>query len=136
MVKSVRTVLDYVRGTGHRPKSRIELFPLLDGILAGQGEVILLIVPPGTQATGSHKAGAEEDSDKYTYLICIFVMSSEPKERGVRVIYFVSSTCTIVISHVQGITCRCHLLPLLLVLCLCACVKCEGWRIVEHIWSS
>ena len=63
IVTSVHTVLDYVRGTWHRPKSCMEPFPLLDGSPAGQGELILLIVPPGTKATGSHKAEANEDSD-------------------------------------------------------------------------
>ena len=37
-------------------------FPMLDGSLAGQGELILPFFPPGTQASGSHKA-EEVDSD-------------------------------------------------------------------------
>ena len=49
-----RTLLDYVRGTGHRPKTCMKPSPLLDGSPAGQGELILLIVPPRTQASGSH----------------------------------------------------------------------------------
>ena len=52
---SPRTLLDYVRGTGHRPKTWMKPFPLLDGSPAGRGTLILLIVPPGTQATGSHQ---------------------------------------------------------------------------------
>ena len=57
-----RTLLEYVRGTAHHPKTWMKPFPLLDGSPAGQGELILLIVPPGTQATGSHQA-KEVDSD-------------------------------------------------------------------------
>ena len=56
IVTSIRTVLDYARGTGHRRKSSIEPFPLLDGTLVRQGEMVLLIVPPQSEATGSHKA--------------------------------------------------------------------------------
>ena len=59
---SVRTLLDYIRGTGHRPKSSMEPFPLVDGSPASQGELILLIVPPGTEATRCHKPESE-DSD-------------------------------------------------------------------------
>ena len=55
IVTSVRTVLDYVRGTGHRPKTCMEPFPLQHGAPAGQGELVLLIVPPKIEASGSHK---------------------------------------------------------------------------------
>ena len=65
IVTSVRTMLDYVRGTGHR----MEPCPLLDGSSCGQGELIL--VPPdcpsGDPSHRVPKAEAEEskDSDKY-----------------------------------------------------------------------
>ena len=62
--RSPRTLLDYVPRTGHLPKTWMKPFPLLDGSPAGQGEVILLIVPPRTQATGSHqRKGVDTDFD-------------------------------------------------------------------------
>ena len=66
------TLLHYVRGTGLCPKTWMKPFPLLNGSPAGKGDLIPLIVPLVTQATGSHKA-EEEDSDQYTY-ICIYVL--------------------------------------------------------------
>ena len=57
------SVVDYVRGMGHRPNSCMVPFPLLDGSSAGQGELVLLIVPPLTQATGLDKPEPEESED-------------------------------------------------------------------------
>ena len=56
VVTYVCTLLDYVRGNGHCPKSWMEPFPLLDGTRAGKGEPILVTVPPETKASGLHKA--------------------------------------------------------------------------------
>ena len=52
----------------------------------------------------------------------------EPRSRSmIRMeIYVMSSPCGMVICHVQRITCRCHLPPLLLFLCVCACLKGGG----------
>ena len=55
IVTSVRTVLDYVRGAGHRPKSWMEPFPMLDGTPGGKGELHLLVVQPETKASGANK---------------------------------------------------------------------------------
>ena len=60
IVTQVRTVLDYVKGTGHRPRYWMRSFPLIQGGGdSGPGELILLIVPPETKAKASHKAEPE-----------------------------------------------------------------------------
>ena len=64
VVTSVRTVLDYIRGTEHRPKSWMEPFPLLDGTPARKGELILLIVSPELKPV----AGTKLKSDLPTIL--------------------------------------------------------------------
>ena len=57
IVTQVRTVLDYVKGTGHRPRYWMRSFPLIQGRGdSGPGELILLIAPPDTKAKASHKA--------------------------------------------------------------------------------
>ena len=56
IVTQVKIVLDYVKGTGHRPRYWMRSFPLIHGGDSGLGELILLIVPPETKAKASHKA--------------------------------------------------------------------------------
>ena len=56
IVTQVRTVLDYVKGSAHRPRNWMRSFPLIRGGDAGPGELILLIVTPETKAEASHKA--------------------------------------------------------------------------------
>ena len=56
VVTSVRTELHYVTGTGHRPRSWMEPFPLLDGTPPGKAELIVLIVAPESEASGPRKA--------------------------------------------------------------------------------
>ena len=78
IVTSPRTLLDYVRGTGHRPKTWMKPFPRLDGSPSGEGGLILVIVPPGAQATRAHQReeiDTDSDSDYYTY-ICMYVLTS------------------------------------------------------------
>ena len=63
IVTQVRTVLDYVKGTGHRPRNWMRSFPLIHGGDSGQGESILLIVPPETKAKASHKAQPQPEPE-------------------------------------------------------------------------
>ena len=53
---SVRTVLDYVRGTRHRPKCWIEPSPMLDGTSSGKEDFIAPFVPRDSEASASRKA--------------------------------------------------------------------------------
>ena len=56
IVTPVKTVLDYVKGTSHRPRNWMRSFPLIHGGDSEPGELILLFVPPETKAKASHKA--------------------------------------------------------------------------------
>ena len=78
IVTSPRTLLHYMLGTGHRPKMWMKPFPMPDGSPAWEGELILLIVPPGAQATRGHQrkeVDTDSDSEYYAY-ICIYVLTS------------------------------------------------------------
>ena len=63
IVTQVRTVLDYVKGSGHRPRNWMTSFPLMHGGDSGPGELILLIVPAETKAKGSHKAQPQPEPE-------------------------------------------------------------------------
>ena len=56
IVTQVGTVLDYVKGTGHRPRYLMRSFPLIHGGDTGPRELILLIRSHETKAKASHKA--------------------------------------------------------------------------------
>ena len=61
IVTQVRTVLDYVKGTGHRPRHWMRSFPLIKRGDSGPGEWIILILPPETKA--SHKAQPQPEPE-------------------------------------------------------------------------
>ena len=57
IVTQVRSLLDYVKGTGHRPLCWMRSFPLIQGGGdSGPRDLTLLISPPDTKAKASHKA--------------------------------------------------------------------------------
>ena len=61
IVTEVRIVLDYVKGSGHRPRNWMRSFPSSTGVIPGQ--LILLIVPPETKAKASHKAQPQPEPE-------------------------------------------------------------------------
>ena len=63
IVTQVRTVVDYVKGSAHRPRNLMRYFPLIQGGDSGPGELILLIVPPETKAEASHKAQPQPEPE-------------------------------------------------------------------------
>ena len=63
IVTQVRTVIDYVTGSAHRPRNWMRSFPLIHGDDSGPGELILLIVPPKAKAEASHKAQPQPEPE-------------------------------------------------------------------------
>ena len=63
IVTQVRIVIDYVKGSAHRPRNWMRSFPLIHGGDSGPGELILLIVPPETKAEASHKAQPQPEPE-------------------------------------------------------------------------